>query len=135
MKLGAKGGASFAACFDPIRILSPLVTSSAMIQTARSLCYRLLALAACAAGAHAAQAQDLQDPRNKANQICATYGPGFVAGRAPGHCVKVQERLRVEPNARRAALDEAPPQFSSYQDAPMRDRLRLNGGFGAANAR
>ena len=106
-----------------------------MISSARSCRYRLLALAVCAFAAPAAMAQDLQNPRDKANQICASYGPGFVAGPGPGHCVKVQERLRVEPHARRAALDEPGMGFSSFQDAPMRDRLRLNGGFGSASAR
>ena len=106
-----------------------------MISTARSCCYRLLALAACAAGAQMAAGQELLAPRGKANQICASYGPGFVAGSGPGHCVKLQERLRVEPHARRAALDERPTILSPVQDAPLRDRVRLNGGFGAAVAR
>ena len=106
-----------------------------MISSARSCRYRLLALAACAFAAPPAMAQDLQNPRDKANRICASYGQGFVAGPGPGQCVKVQERLRVEPHARRAALDEPGTGFSSFQDAPMRDRLRLNGGFGSASAR
>jgi hypothetical protein len=106
-----------------------------MISTTRSCRYRLLALAACAVVAPMAMAQDLQNPRDRANQICATYGQGFVAGPGPGHCVKVQERLRVEPHARRAALEDPGTGFSSFQDAPMRDRLRLNGGFGSAAAR
>ncbi len=111
-----------------------------MISTARSCRYRLLAVAACAlgaplAGVPLAMAQDLQNPRDKANQICASYGQGFVAGPGPGHCVKVQERLRVEPHARRAALDEPGTGFYAAQDAPMRDRLRLNGGFGGASVR
>ena len=116
-----------------------------MISTARSCRYRLLALAACAlgaplagvslAGVPLAMAQELQNPRDRANQICASYGQGFVAGPGPGHCVKVQERLRVEPHARRAALDEPGTGFYAVQDAPMRDRLRLNGGFGSASVR
>jgi len=106
-----------------------------MVSMTRSCRYRLLVLAACAFGAPAAMAQDLQNPRDKANQICASYGQGFVAGPGPGHCVKVQERLRVEPHARRAALEEPGMNFSSFQDAPLRDRLRLNGGFGNASVR
>ena len=106
-----------------------------MVSMTRSCRYRLLALAACAFGAPAAMAQNLQNPRDKANQICASYGQGFVAGPGPGHCVKVQERLRVEPHARRATLEEPGMGFSSFQDAPLRDRLRLNGGFGNASVR
>ena len=111
-----------------------------MISTARSCRYRLLALAACALGAPLAgvsltMAQDLQNPRDKANQICASYGQGFVAGPGPGHCVKVQERLRVAPSARHIASDEPMQGFVSIQDAPLRDRLRVTGGFGSASVR
>ena len=106
-----------------------------MIRTPRSSRHRLLALAVCALGAPLAMAQDLQNPRDKANQICASYGPGFVAGPGTGHCVKVQERLRIEPHGRRAAVEEPGMAFFSFQDAPLRDRLRLNGGFGNASVR
>ena len=106
-----------------------------MISTTRSCRYRLLTLAAFAFGTPAVLAQDLQNPRDKANQICASYGQGFVAGAGTGHCVKVQERLRVDPHGRRAALEEPGMGFFSFQDAPLRDRLRLNGGFGNASVR
>ena len=106
-----------------------------MISTARSCRYRLLALAAFAAGTTLANGQELQNPRDKANQICASYGPGFIAGSGPGHCVKVQERLRVEPRARHMTLDDSAPNLSSFQEAPLRDRLRVNGGFGNAAVR
>ncbi len=102
-----------------------------MIRSARSRCFPALAAAIFALGAQTAASQELFGAREKANQICASYGPGFVAGSAPGQCVRVQERLRVEPHARRAALDEYAPVYSSASDGPMRDRLRLNGGFGA----
>ena len=98
---------------------------------------RLLALGlACAGGVRSAIAEDFLDPRNRATRLCESYGRGFVAGHAPGHCVKVQERLRVEPNRPQALVrQEAAPVFSSVQDAPLRNRLRLNGGFGAASIR
>ena len=107
-----------------------------MVHVARPYAFGFLALGlACAGGLQAARAQELADPRDKANRLCASFGRGFVAGHAPDHCVKVQERLRVEPHARRAALEDPGTGFSSFQDAPMRDRLRLNGGFGSAAAR
>ena len=86
-------------------------------------------------GADGARAQELHDPRDKANRICASYGQGFVAGPIPGHCVKVEERLRVAPEARHTRLDEPAGGFVSAQDAPMRDRLRVNGGFGGSTIR
>ena len=108
-----------------------------MVHVARPYAFGFLALGlACAGGLQAARAQELADPRDKANRLCASYGRGFVAGHAPGHCVKVQERLRVEPNRPQAPVSqEAAPVFSSVQDAPLRNRLRLNGGFGTASVR
>ena len=108
-----------------------------MVHVARPYAYGFLALGlACAGGLQAARAQELADPRDKANRLCASYGRGFVAGHAPGHCVKVQERLRVEPNRPQAMVGQgAAPVFSSVQDAPLRNRLRLNGGFGTAAVR
>jgi len=101
--------------------------------------HSLLALAAACMGvgldADGAQAQELQAPRDKANRICASYGQGFVAGPTPGHCVKVEERLRVAPAARHTRLDESAGGFVSAQDAPLRDRLRVNGGFGGGTIR
>jgi hypothetical protein len=48
----------------------------------------------------------------------------------------VQERLRVEPNRPQAMFEQnAAPVFSPAQDAPLRNRLRLNGGFGTASMR
>ena len=95
----------------------------------------LLALTAFLAGAAVAGAQELQNPRDKASRICASYGQGFVAGAAPGHCVKVEERLRVAPPARHTRLEETAGGFVSVQDAPLRDRLRVNGGFGGSTIR
>jgi hypothetical protein len=91
---------------------------------------------ACACGWRTAIAEDFADPRARANRLCESYGRGFMAGDAPGHCVKVQERLRVEPNRPQALVSqEAAPVFSPAQDAPLRNRLRLNGGFGTASVR
>ena len=108
-----------------------------MIKVSRPAALRLLALGlACAGGVGTAVAEDFADPRNRANRLCESYGRGFVAGHAPGHCVKVQERLRVEPNRPQALVSqEAAPVFSPAQDAPLRNRLRLNGGFGTASVR
>jgi hypothetical protein len=91
---------------------------------------------ACAGGWRAAIAEDFANPRARANRLCESYGRGFMAGDAPGHCVKVQERLRVEPDHRHVMADPyAAPVFAPVQDAPLRNRLRLNGGFGPAAAR
>ena len=108
-----------------------------MIKVSRPYALRLLALGlACAGGVGTAVAEDFADPRNRANRLCESYGRGFVAGHAPGHCVKVQERLRVEPHRRQVLSEqEAAPLFSATQDAPLRNRLRLNGGFGTAAIR
>ncbi len=105
-----------------------------MSRTFRHYCF-CLAQAACVVAAPMTMAQELQDPRDKANRICASYGQGFVAGPAPGNCVKVSERLRVAPSARRAGSDEPMQGFVSVQDAPLRDRLRITGGFGGASIR
>ena len=108
-----------------------------MVKVARPYAFGFLALGfACAGGLEAARAQELADPRDKADRLCASYGRGFVAGRAPGHCVTVQERLRVEPH-RRQVMSETygAPVFAPAQDAPLRNRLRLNGGFGTAAIR
>lgn len=108
-----------------------------MIKVSRPYALRLLALGlACAGGVRMAVADDFADPRIRANRLCESYGRGFVAGHAPGHCVKVQERLRVEPNRPHAMFEpNAAPVFSPAQDAPLRNRLRLNGGFGTAAMR
>jgi len=108
-----------------------------MVHVARPYAFGFLALGlACAGGLQAARAQELADPRDKANRLCASYGRGFVAGHAPGHCVKVQERLRVEPDRRHGMSEpNLGPVFAPAQDAPMRNRLRLNGGFGTAAIR
>ena len=108
-----------------------------MIKVARPYAFGFFALGfACAGGLQAAMAQEFADPRDKANRLCASYGRDFVAGHGPGHCVKVQERLRVEPNRPQALVSqEAAPVFSPAQDAPLRNRLRLNGGFGTASVR
>ena len=75
------------------------------------------------------------DPREQADRLCASYGPGFVAGHAPGQCVKVEQRLRVEPNAPRPASGVVPPSaFAPMSDQPAKPQLRINGGFGAASA-
>jgi len=108
-----------------------------MIKVARPYAFGFFALGfACAGGLQAAMAQEFADPRDKANRLCASYGRDFVAGHGPGHCVKVQERLRVEPHRRQVLSEqEAAPLFSVTQDAPLRNRLRLNGGFGTAAIR
>jgi len=108
-----------------------------MVKVARPYSFGFLALGfACAGGLQTARAQELADPRDKADRLCASYGRGFVAGHAPGHCVTVQERLRVEPDRHRVMSNQDPaPMFSATQDAPLRNRLRLNGGFGTAAIR
>jgi hypothetical protein len=76
-----------------------------------------------------------EDPeRARADQLCASYGQGFVAGHAPGQCVKVQERLRIDPNGHRGLPggEDMPTAFAPIEDGPLPARLRLNGGFGAA---
>lgn len=109
---------------------------SALMQSLPWTCrFSLLTLAALAIGASVAKAQELRDPRDKANRICASYGQGLVAGPAPGHCVKVRERLRIAPFARHTRLEDTAGSFVSIQDAPLRDRLRVNGGFGGAAIR
>ena len=75
--------------------------------------------------------------RAKADRVCAGYGPGFVSAGPPGQCVKVEERLRVERNARRGmSAWDAPPAFAPLgaDDGAMPAHLRLNGGFGFAQA-
>ena len=108
-----------------------------MVKVARPYAFGFFALGfACAGGLQAALAQDISDPRDRANRLCASYGRGFVAGDAPGHCVKVQERLRVELERHHPMpYQDAAPVFAPAQDAPMRNRLRLNGGFGTAAIR
>jgi hypothetical protein len=73
-----------------------------------------------------------------AEKLCDSYGPGFVPAGVPGNCVKVQERLRVEPQARRALGPfDAPPAFAPFppQGASLPAHLRLNGGFGVGRLR
>jgi hypothetical protein len=78
-------------------------------------------------------------PRMAGDAICAGFGPGYVPAGAPGHCIKVQERLRVEPHSRRglSPLDGgaayAPMPYA--EDGAMPAHLRLNGGFGRADIR
>lgn len=99
----------------------------------------LLVAAAITASASAGLAGEGASSRTTAEKLCDSYGPGFVPSGAPGTCVKVQERLRVEPHARRALspLDGG----SAFAPLPMRDdgalpaHLRLNGGFGRAGLR
>jgi hypothetical protein len=108
-----------------------------MVSFAHPCAWRLLAFcAACAASAPLARAQDLRSPHEKADQICANHGPGFLAGSGPGHCVKVLERMRVEPGGRRNLSSfDAPMVYAPQQDAPLRARVRLNGGFGGSAQR
>ena len=86
------------------------------------------------AGTSAAIAQDVYSaPREHAERLCESYGPGFVPGRQPGSCVKVEQRLRVAPAARNHQAAAPPPTaFSPMQDAPQRPQLRLQGSFGIA---
>ncbi len=77
-------------------------------------------------------------PRERADRVCAEFGPDFVAGDAPGHCVRVEQRLRVERNARRDMSPwDAPPAFAPLDSAAgaLPARLRLNGGFGLGRGR
>ncbi len=105
-----------------------------MALVVRPYAFVLLALSFAFMGAwRTAIAEDFADPRARANRLCESYGRGFIAGDAPGHCVKVQERLRVEPDHRHVMSDPyGAPVFAPVQDAPLRNRLRLNGGFGPA---
>lgn len=75
--------------------------------------------------------------RARADKVCAAYGPGFVAGAAPGQCVKAEERLRVDRGARRGMSPWEPPAaFAPLQqnDGAMNAHLRLSGGFGTIPA-
>lgn len=90
------------------------------------------ALTALAAGSVEA-GENGSSALNAEAQTCASCGPGFIPGSAPGYCIKVQERLRVQPDARRAMS----PFAESYGFESMRSpdgtvpaHVRLNGGFG-----
>ena len=101
------------------------------------LCASLIWLLAPVATAFAGEANG-PNARARADDICSGYGPGFVAGAMPGHCVKVEERLRVERNVRRdLAPWDTPSTFAPLgpNDGAMPAHLRLNGGFGAGQRR
>ena len=77
--------------------------------------------------------ESVRNGREKADRLCESYGAGFVSGDAPGHCVKVEERLRVDPNGRRGMSGwESPTAFAPIEDGPLRAHVRITGGFGAA---
>jgi len=81
-----------------------------------------------------AAAQDVYSaPRQTADRLCESYGPGFVPGHQPGSCVKVEQRLRVAPARNHAAPSPPPTAFAPMQDIPARPQLRLQGSFGVAS--
>ena len=81
-----------------------------------------------------AAAQDVYSaPRDHAEKLCASYGPGFVPGTQPGSCVKVEQRLRVAPARNHAAPSPPPTTFAPMQHMPTRPQLRLQGSFGVAS--
>ncbi len=87
------------------------------------------------AATSAALAQDVYSaPRENAERLCESYGPGFVPGHQPGSCVKVEQRLRVAPAARNQAVLPPPTSFAPMHDVPQRPQLRLQGSFGIAPA-
>jgi hypothetical protein len=103
---------------------------------------RLMMLTALACGGvwtvSFAAAESLRGTHQSPASLCASYGPGFVPGEAPGQCIKVEERLRVEPHARRALSPlDAPSAFAplAVQEGTLPAHLRLNGGFGANGLR
>ncbi len=102
-----------------------------MVSTTRLSAWFLVVVgAACVAGAPMANAQELRGLREKNHKICASYGPGFAAGDGAGHCVKVLERMRIEPSGRRSLSDFDPPMvYAPLQEEPLRGRVRVNGGF------
>ena len=84
-----------------------------MVKVARPYAFGFLALGfACAGGLQTARAQELADPRDKADRLCASYGRGFVAGHAPGHCVTVPPTIAAMYSV--AAAPPAPPGCSSF---------------------
>jgi hypothetical protein len=100
----------------------------------------LFVVVAMTTSASAPRASDGVGPqRTSADRLCDSYGPGFVPSGTAGNCVKVKERLRVEPHGRRglSPLDNG----SAYAPLPLQDEgalpahLRLNGGFGGAGLR
>ena len=95
------------------------------------------ALCLAATSARAGETAPSVAARAKADKVCSSYGPGFVSAGAPGQCVNVEERLRVERNARRAMSPwDAPAAFAPLGagDGAMPAHLRVNGGFGLAQA-
>jgi hypothetical protein len=103
----------------------------------RSSACCILAFATLFAGT-AVAAETGRTRQTPAEKLCDSYGPGFVPAGAPGNCVKVQERLRVEPQARRGLGPfDAPAAFAPLptQTAPLPAHLRLNGGFGEGGPR
>ena len=99
----------------------------------RNLLSVLVVGVVCGCAIDTAAADDsANETRARADALCASYGQGFVAGNAPGQCVKVEERLRIQPNARRGlSSSDFPTAFAPFEDGPMRAHVRLNGGFGA----
>ena len=79
---------------------------------------------------HAAAQDVYSAPRDTADRLCASYGPGFVPGQQPGSCVKVEQRLRVAPARSHAVASPPPTGFTPMQNAPMRPQVRLQGSFG-----
>ena len=105
----------------------------------RQAAYLFVAVAVTASSGSAFAVDATHPHRTPAEKLCDSYGPGFVPAGAPGNCVKVQERLRVEPHGRRglSPLDGA----AAFAPLPMQDEgtlpahLRLNGGFGESGLR
>ena len=98
-----------------------------------------LLAATAALWAGAAMAAETGRVRQSPDQkLCDSYGPGFVPAGAPGNCVKVQERLRVEPQARRGLGPfDGPTAFAPFpqQGGHFPAHLRLNGDFGIGRLR
>ena len=84
-------------------------------------------------------AQERRQPAAKtgADKACAEFGPNFVSGDSPGHCVQIEQRLRVGRNARRnmSAWESANTFAPILDGGPMPAHLRLNGRFGIAHSR
>jgi hypothetical protein len=126
-----------ATLMEPSRGLRQIKRTSRRMH--RPSAYLLLVAAGVTAAAQCGLAGDASQSRTSAEKLCDSFGPGFVPSGTPGNCVQVQERLRVEPHARRALspLDGG----SAFAPLPLSDdgtlpaHLRLNGGFGRAGLR
>ena len=122
---------------DPLTIILPRTASTLIRCTtqriAMGLATQCLMPIIFIAVVTQATAQDVYSaPRENAERLCDSFGPGFVPGHQPGSCVKVQQRLRVAPARNHHAPAPPPTAFAPMHDSPARPQLRLQGSFGVA---